>query len=377
MPPWLKKIFYIMKSIAYAVLPGLLYQKLSGLAKKILKWKQSIPPEVLAKRFQKQKKTRKKKFSFICQSTVVDRKAYTFNEGKLQFTDKHKVPQPEKCRLVICCAFLGRHEILKQAVLESFSSQYAEDVRWVLVGSTEEDDRFIQALARETKRISGFAYDIQPLGKKWQASVKIAQQLYDAELLAITGSDDILSHQLINHVIQRHQSNLKKSPDPEFLPSMYCCMEWLVLQRNIKHELWGEFFKCHYRYETALQPLGAGRFYPCNFLRKLDYFIFDSDKNRLLDDDGFFAVRDRKGFLEYVSLAEGPVISVKGDWLQLNSLDDLIKAPTVNVQEYSFEGYRLLQSALSETTLNYLFRTSKISDQPTGVPVSEPTPLTQ
>lgn len=269
----------------------------------------------------------------------------------------------EVCELVLCCAFTGRHRIIEKIIEETLCSNEAQGVRWMLTGSTQEDEKFIRALSRKTGKVAGFIVENRPLGRKWQTCMNYATRYYESQLYGITGSDDIISNQLVDYIIRRHQKNVELINNPFFLPGMYGTLEWLVCHTNNQHTLVPQIIKCSYRYDTAFEPLGAGRFYTRKFLEECGGLIFESNLERLLDDRGYFEVRNRGKSLEYYTIEDGPLISVKGDWVQLNSIGDFLSAKTLTLEEYSFAGYDHLKKSLSDATHKFLFKPAKISLQ--------------
>jgi hypothetical protein len=308
-----------------------------------------------------------------CQGYEVQERAVHFRArgvSEIISFDRHGVLEtpaalfdPVKCDVVLCCAFTGRHRVLRQVIQESFAANAR--VNWMLVGSTREDEQFIAALATSTGRVAGAALKNRPLGRKWQSCISLARAHYDAELFGITGSDDILSSRLLNSIFERMRSNKEKAAEigATFSPSVYATLEWVVVVTDSSHAAFPQIFKCNYRYEDAFQPLGAGRFYTAAFLREVEGRIFESSLDRLLDDRGYFLVRDHGKLVDYHTIEDGPVISVKGAWSQLNSVDDLISAPQLNVREYSFEGHHRLQESLSPAVLKFLFKPGRIATQ--------------
>lgn len=283
-------------------------------------------------------------------------------EAGLYFTDRLASSGGE-CRLVLCCAFTGRHRIIEKIVRESLSANYGADVRWMLAGSSTEDLALIETLSRTTGRVAGFIVENRPLGRKWQTCLHFATKYFRAELYGITGSDDFVSSRLIDHIVNRHESNSKLGEGSAYLPAMYGTLEWLVCNTNPNSNHAPQIFKCSYEYRTAFEPLGAGRFYTREFLEECGGLIFDSDKERLLDDRGYFELRDRGYPLEYYTLEEGPLISVKGNWSQMNAIELFVDAPTLNVEEYSYRGYALLANSLSMSSQRYLFKPVPLSPQ--------------
>lgn len=266
------------------------------------------------------------------------------------------------CDLVLCCAFTGRHHILDKIVEESLADA-THEVRWMLCGSTPEDEEFIRALAAKTRKVAGFTCKNLPLGRKWQTCVHRAHSHFDASLFGIVGSDDFVSKKLIRSIVDRHVRNLQLSEVAAFMPAMYCALEWLVCHVDPKANLPPNIIKCSYEFNTAFQPLGAGRFYTQEFLNSCNGLIFDSTLDRLLDDRGFKEVIDRGKSVEYYSIEDGPLVSVKGEWKQLNSFKGFLEAKTLILEEYTFTGYAVLREALMPLSLNYLMKPSAFDPQ--------------
>ena len=269
----------------------------------------------------------------------------------------------EACELVMCCAFSGRHRVLRRVIEESLAAQAGRAVRWMLAGSTTEDHAFIEAMAKTTGRVAGFVCENRPLGRKWRHCMILAGRYYDAEIYGITGSDDIISSRLIDHVIGRFRSDSASGLGWNYLPSLYAGMEWLVAITDDSQASFPQIIRCCYGYDAVFQPLGAGRFYTRPFLREVDFEIFDSRLERLLDDRGYFEVCDRGKLIDYYTIEDGPIISVKGNWPQLNKVDDILSAPQLDPREFSFEGCSLIRNSVSLSTFRYLFKPSRIGAQ--------------
>jgi len=269
----------------------------------------------------------------------------------------------QTCDLVLCCAFTGRHRIIEKIIEESLQNRDTCNVRWMLAGSTPEDYAFIRTMSRTTESVAGFVVENRPLGRKWQTCVNFATRYYNADLFGITGSDDLVSQRLVEFIIKRHKNNKKQAINPAFLPGMYGTLEWLVCNNSKTDSLSPQVIKCSYAYKTAFEPLGAGRFYTQEFLKECNGLIFESNLEKLLDDRGYLEVRDRGKPLEYYTMEDGPLVSVKGDWAQLNSVAKFVTAETLDLEEYSFKGYQLLEQSLSQASLNFLFKQSIIAPQ--------------
>lgn len=259
-----------------------------------------------------------------------------------------------EARIVLCCAFTGRHDVLHQVILESLGC--GTDVRWMLCGSTPEDEEFIRLVSNQTGIVAGFTCENETLGRKWQSCMVRAGEVFDAASYGIVGSDDFVSRRLLDHVSATVEV-------AEMAPDLICTLEWMVWLRQREHPLSPNIFRCHYAADSAFQPLGAGRFYGRGFLERCDFRIFDSRLNRLLDDRGFEEIRDRGGSVVYFSIEDGPLLSLKGDWLQMNAIEGFLDAPTLDVEEFSIEGFDLLRRSLGPVAMQYLARPTAFTPQ--------------
>lgn len=140
-----------------------------------------------------------------------------------------------------------------------------------------------------------------PLGSKWQAGVNAAKML-KADPLIINGSDDILSPEYFKKV-------------EAFIANGYDFIglkNWYVYDKK-------EMFHFHY---TPAQPLGGGRAYTAKLLNKLNWVLFDIDRNKLLDDLGYNKVRMQR--IKSILLYDPLILSVKGDWPVMNPIDKML-----------------------------------------------------
>ena len=143
----------------------------------------------------------------------------------------------------------------------------------------------------------------QPLGGKWNYGVQIARTL-GADPLVILGSDDILGENYIENCT-------KLTTDGN---------HFIGLQRWFIHHK-GKAYLCDY---LANLPLGGGRCHSAAMLDKLDWKIFEIQKNRHLDDYGFDRVRGSELKMKWVRDVEkeGLLIhAIKGPWDVMNAFN--------------------------------------------------------
>lgn len=265
-----------------------------------------------------------------------------------------------KCDVIVCCAFYGRYDILDLVLREGTHKSRQEDpeVMFCLVGSTKEDRLFLESATQRNHNVFGVIAENNPVGRKWQTSVQAAFEACDFELLGITGSDDILPSQLLKRIVRRHRENLVNAGQGHLLPALYATLEWLIYAKGAKQKYTPQLVKCNYKQATAIMPIGGGRFYSKSFVSQVNGVLFDIKRDKLLDDRGFELVEKLGMGVEYYPIQEGSVFNVKGDWVQMNEFDAIASAPTIDVREFSFEGYGLLQEQLSESVFESVFGTS-------------------
>lgn len=257
--------------------------------------------------------------------------------------------------MAIASAFLGRHGVLDMMACEATHMPDGYTTLVCLVGSTEEDGAYLADLSKRNPDVLGMLGVNTPVGRKWQSTIDLIRATCDFQLLGITGSDDILPAGLITRIIDRHRVSCSHDSIRPYAASLYGTMEWLIFSDSVKDTLAPQLIKCSYKLESALMPLGAGRFYSRQVMDDFDGDIFEMALSRRLDDKGFYKVHDSGLGVEYYTAQQGAVLSIKGDWGQMNSFETIIQAPTVNVSEFSFEGYEILRTQLTDDTFQRLF----------------------
>lgn len=257
--------------------------------------------------------------------------------------------------VAICISFSGRFDILETVVKEANNRVEGLSTLVVLAGTSERDAQFLREITLRYETIVGTVTQNTPVGRKWQTVVDLALAIGNFNLLGITGSDDVLPTELIKGVVERHRKNTSSSVVKSLVPALYATMEWLVFSSARSEKISPQLVRCNYKLGSALMPLGAGRFYAREALDRFDGQIFDTRRNNLLDDKGFYLVQNNGMSIEYYGLEEGAVLSVKGDWEQMNSFSALLGAERVDVRDYSFAGYNLLKRQTSQQTLKEVF----------------------
>jgi hypothetical protein len=148
-----------------------------------------------------------------------------------------------------------------------------------------------------------------PLGQKWQAGVDYARQ-FDPSHIVITGSDDLLSIGFFEKYCH------------EQVIGFWAWYIWSI----------DKLFHLQY---FPNQPLGGGRVYPKKILDSLNWRLFDTTKNKCLDD---YAYKMLGG--EYVKNVRPEILAIKGNWPMMNPVD--LKHKNVKLLA-TFEGNEALK----------------------------------
>lgn len=153
--------------------------------------------------------------------------------------------------------------------------------------------------------------DNMPLGNKWQHGVSLQM---NANPLIITGSDDILGDGFIENACR-----LIKEGN-----------HFIGLRRWWQHKD-GKAYYCQYMANYNM-PLGGGRCYSGEMLKKIDYEVFDIKANKHLDELGWNNAR--QSGLKCLVLDEPEkeglsIHAIKGNWPVLNKFT--LKHPNLRV----------------------------------------------
>jgi len=248
-----------------------------------------------------------------------------------------------KYDIVICVAFLQRHDILR-LVIDNLQDAPLS-LAWVLVGSSKEDLAFLKSLGRVHDNVFGLQCQNNPLGKKWRFAVHAAEQLCRFDLMGITGSDDVLASKLVENVHRQYTRDREfKKTNLGGAPALYAVQHWHMLDLNRQSAHFGAVFRIAYRDETAWMPIGAGRFYTEDFIREFSDDIFDENKERLLDDDGFHKIVEQGEPIAMVEDADYTFLSIKHGEDELNAFEVILTANTIHAVDCSLSKSRILEN---------------------------------
>ena len=258
---------------------------------------------------------------------------------------------------VICCAFQGHHRTLEKSVQETAAIATDElRVAWVLVGTKPEDAAFLEELTAAHPNVVGCMLPDKPAGWRWQVAVDLARRACDFELLAITGSQEVLSRGLISGLQARYRGYVENDPTGTLAPGLYATMQWLVLGSD-SPKIGGPYLvKCNYRTGNSGMPFGAGRFYSRAMIDGCDGNIFDPTRSRQLNEKGFYQTAAMGLGIDYYTVAEGAVLSVRGHSAQLVGGVAGSDAADIEVAEFTFEASEILSRQLATTSPSELLK---------------------
>lgn len=155
----------------------------------------------------------------------------------------------------------------------------------------------------------------KPLGNKWQYCVSYART-FNPSCLIICGSDDFLSTDYIE--------NAMKLVDRGY--DFIGVNEWFMTDGK-KH------YKAKYKHRQDF-PAGSGRVFTKKCLDKINWHLFDTKRDRLLDDKALDQIWDAKikSYISQDAEEDGlRILAVKGDWPVLNPLAKFLTSKTIEI----------------------------------------------
>lgn len=199
---------------------------------------------------------------------------------------------------VVVIASHQRQQITETVINKVLKSH--NSVRIVLVVSLIDEFNHFKSLNYD--RLALAIFPNKPLGNKWQQAVNIAKKI-GADPVIILGSDDELNTEFIDNSLK-------------LLDQGY---HFITFRRyKILHK--GILYTYDYKPEMGL---GSGRVYTAEILNTFKWHLFESSKNKHLDDLGYKQViQSNKKFLVVENDDYGLIItSIKGDWVMLNPFE--------------------------------------------------------
>jgi hypothetical protein len=182
-----------------------------------------------------------------------------------------------------------------------------EDWHAVLVLSPGEDPS--PYLARPNTHVHHYANS--PLGAKWQHAVDMARTL-EPDLLIITGSDDVLLG------------------DTDQLAATMQGIDMLGFRRFLVYD-GRKHWQCTYA-PHMMMPIGGGRVYRRALLNRMRWRLFDTTREKHLDEYGFENALRVGGIVRQVEDCAGlSIVAIKGAWPQKNPLNKYLKSRNLHV----------------------------------------------
>lgn len=271
------------------------------------------------------------------------KKNYSAKKLSLFDFDKKKITT----NVCFFTSFRGRHNLVETNIIES---KYLNlNVSWVLVGSTYEDELFLNKMKLKYDQkynisIFGFITDNEPLGRKWLITSIIAKYYIESNFYIVLGSDDIFSHQNLN-ILSKYLKHEIQNVD------LFYTNYWYITN----YENIFELYKCYYNSNNASMPVGSFRIYSQLFCKKINFNLFDEKLNKLLDDKGWDL------FLKYGKTSKSIVIENNISFLSiknfdnnnkdLNLFDDLMNSKNIILEkDKNFQFFLNLKQSLSHET---------------------------
>lgn len=319
------KLIQLVSRIIRKIILGARYGKFSILGRVIRKIKSGVIHRLKRNKITKSYLTSLRQ---IAQSLQRKRKTVRniITSVKPKYNENYKWFEPEEqltsCNLVVAIAFSDRHEILRSVVNEVFKSEnLGLDVAIVLSCTNDEDVSYAKQMQLKYKKIGIVQCDNNPLGNKWHLAVDCAQK-FSPMALMITGSDDIVSASYLKNNFQHIMA------DKLEVFGMIAPRVWYVLdyKREITNSV---LWRVAYRNDYHHIPLGAGRIYSAKYLDRINWQIFDRNLDSLLDDKGYYHVLEEELCVYSPTLDDGMVISVKGSWVTMNSLELILAVESI------------------------------------------------
>lgn len=208
----------------------------------------------------------------------------------------------------VLMAVYGRRELVEI----NLRLLHAQKCEIVVVASLPADFDYLRRLSIPHLQI--VPAPNRPLGNKWQIGVDQCRIL-NANPLIILGSDDFLSSDFISQACELSKVN-----------DFTCFNRWSIYDTKSKlaYSLQYNAKMIH----AGFFPLGSGRIFSNRLLDRNYWQLFDSSRDRLLDDFAYYSLKEQdKIQFNPPGLS---LLAVKGRWEQLNPLDKILTAETIS-----------------------------------------------
>lgn len=209
---------------------------------------------------------------------------------------------------VVLIATHNRVDVTKKNIISLMMQGVQPKI--VLGVSDQNEERAFKKLFPE---IEVYNCPNNPLGYKWQMGVNVAKK-FNPNPFIVNGSDDILGIDFIENACRMIRDGF------HFI-GLY---RWYILHSGIL-----------YLYDyNAEMPLGGGRCYSGEMLKELNYKLFDTQRDKHLDDYAWKHIRGvfkMKAMVRDVVKEGLQVVSIKGNWDMLNPFNKFAGSTNVTV----------------------------------------------
>lgn len=249
--------------------------------------------------------------------------------------------------LAICVAADGRVPMILLQCEEIYHAilRYNLRIKFIVSVSTLDDISQLYIHQKKYSFLIPIMIANRPLGRKWQETVNFVRDNISTLSLMINGSDDIASADYIYNGFKQVEVAIS---DQNFIVMPYY---WHAYDSSSK-----KLYYLSYQPSQKI-PLGAGRIFPLRFLEIINWNIFDPFLESQLDNKAYLILSRCSNF-SFVNLCQnqGVLLSVKSaSSLEMNPLDAILKASTIDYRLLDSSQFKLLSSSFSSSLMrNFL-----------------------
>ena len=183
-------------------------------------------------------------------------------------------------KVIVLSAMHGRHQVV------SYCLDKIPITDVVMVFTTREDKIFLRS-----KNILKSVYARnEPLSYKWETGLSALKNI-DFDVVILLGSDDYIDEKFINYVVD----NIKGYD--------MLCFKDIYFENNGKMYYWSG-----YENERKGEPIGAGKAYTKEFLRRINFSLFKVAKNKSLDGLSWRICKNAKAKILLSSVKENDLM---------------------------------------------------------------------
>lgn len=176
-------------------------------------------------------------------------------------------------------------------------------------------------------------WENRPLGNKWQEGAYRAAKYFNADPLIILGSDDLLGAGYVETICR-----IMREEKLDFVG----VNQWWIFNEDtgIMHRM---------KYANTDFPLGGGKAISARMLKAVNYQIFNTKLDRLLDNMSWEVAKKSRLPLRLIQNAHEVglnIVSIKGNWETLNSAEAILKSKSCIEIERFINGKQKMEELL-------------------------------